>query len=371
MNLYSHQVISIQTQSMAGKSTLAKYIAQCTKHPSLIYHTNAVILCPQVITNAFFAHTSVFAYLKTCIHEDYINEEIAAIGLPKTILHQSPHQISIGQLKRLSILLAGSSKADLIILDETLSSLDENALEKTHQWIQQKKTMGKCFLIFTHQTLPGKYCDQRIILTKDMPTKSNQPPLPAGYLLHFENIQLPFIQTSIKSLILYQGYCSVMMGESGSGKSSLIRYLMQRHETYPYTTQCVFQQASDAFSPYLSIAQSMQLPGINQQIVNTLLREYDLCIDQLKNPSGGTMQVLQLIRALARSPEILLLDEPTSAMDQQWKSITHRILKRLMIEEKTSILLITHDKVEAHMLSKCIYHLVPQGEEHQCISPSY
>ncbi len=67
--------------------------------------------------------------------------------------------------------------------------------------------------------------------------------------------------------------------------------------------------------------------------------------------SGGMRQRVALARTLASDPEVLLLDEPFSALDFQTKILIERDTARLVRGESRSLLLITHDIEEAVSLS--------------------
>ncbi len=67
--------------------------------------------------------------------------------------------------------------------------------------------------------------------------------------------------------------------------------------------------------------------------------------------SGGMRQRVALARTLASDPEVLLLDEPFSALDFQTKILIERDTARLVRGERRSLLLITHDVEEAVSLS--------------------
>ena len=67
--------------------------------------------------------------------------------------------------------------------------------------------------------------------------------------------------------------------------------------------------------------------------------------------SGGEAQRVSLARALVRSPALLLLDEPFSALDALTSMSMHRLVLRLWARRRPAVLLVTHDVDEALALA--------------------
>jgi ABC-2 type transport system ATP-binding protein len=72
---------------------------------------------------------------------------------------------------------------------------------------------------------------------------------------------------------------------------------------------------------------------------------------RLSEFSKGMKQKLALIRTMLHDPEVLLLDEPTSAMDPQSARLVHDALVQLRDQHRRSIVLCTHNLVEAEMMA--------------------
>jgi molybdopterin-binding protein len=66
--------------------------------------------------------------------------------------------------------------------------------------------------------------------------------------------------------------------------------------------------------------------------------------------SGGERQLVALVRALARRPSVLLLDEPFAALDPRTRATVRRILKVIHAEDRFTVLHVTHDFAEAGAL---------------------
>ncbi|VCU72234.1 Taurine import ATP-binding protein TauB [Pigmentiphaga humi] len=74
--------------------------------------------------------------------------------------------------------------------------------------------------------------------------------------------------------------------------------------------------------------------------------------DQL---SGGMKQRIGIVRALATSPQVLLMDEPFGALDTQTRAVMQEILTNMWQQFRISVLFITHDIEESVFLSDRIY----------------
>ena len=74
--------------------------------------------------------------------------------------------------------------------------------------------------------------------------------------------------------------------------------------------------------------------------------------DQL---SGGMKQRVGIVRALATSPQVMLMDEPFGALDSQTRTVMQEILTNMWQQLRLSVLFITHDIEEAIFLSEKVY----------------
>ncbi|MGZ7209391.1 MAG: metal ABC transporter ATP-binding protein, partial [Methanobacterium sp.] len=88
---------------------------------------------------------------------------------------------------------------------------------------------------------------------------------------------------------------------------------------------------------------------------------------QINELSGGQMQRVFIARALAREPELVLLDEPTASVDPGMQKSFYELLSSL--KEKMTIILVTHDVGVASsyvddiacLNRKLFYHGTPEG----------
>ena len=76
--------------------------------------------------------------------------------------------------------------------------------------------------------------------------------------------------------------------------------------------------------------------------------------------SGGMRQRASIARALVMRPEILLMDEPFSALDAQTRTILSDELQRIWLETRPTVVFVTHNLIEAAFLSDTV-HLLSSG----------
>ncbi len=183
------------------------------------------------------------------------------------------------------------------------------------------------------------------------------------------------------------GELLALVGPSGSGKSTILRTIAGLHKPDAGFIHCghevwldrernislptqqrhigfVFQDY--ALFPHLTAAQNVTTAlghlntGARIGKAFELLERVNLKGLEKRYPdklSGGQRQRVALARALARDPEMLLLDEPFSAVDQVTRRKLQQELAILRRDIQIPILLVTHDLDEAAMLADRLYVL--------------
>lgn len=130
------------------------------------------------------------------------------------------------------------------------------------------------------------------------------------------------------------------------GRKPGIGYMLQRDQLFEWRS--IWKNVTLG----LEIQNRLTEPNLNR--VKKMLADYGLSAFASKRPSelsGGMRQRAALIRTLALEPEILLLDEPFSALDYQTRLAVSADIGRIIRAEKKTALLITHDLSEAVSLS--------------------
>lgn len=160
-----------------------------------------------------------------------------------------------------------------------------------------------------------------------------------------------------------------IVGSSGCGKSTLLNIISGLLEKtngtikfYKENPIIGYMLQEDALLPYLNILDNAML-GLSLKKIKTkenieytkrLLETYglkDFIYKYPKELSGGMKQRVALIRTLAIKPDILLLDEPFSALDYQSRLSVSEDVYNIIKKEKKTVIMITHDIAEAISLS--------------------
>lgn len=159
-----------------------------------------------------------------------------------------------------------------------------------------------------------------------------------------------------------------IIGPSGCGKSSILNIISNLDTKYKgrinvnKNIKIAYMLQEDALFPWLTILENVllglkikkQLTKENKDYTIMLLKKYGLYEFRNKYPkelSGGMKQRVALIRTLAVKPDILLLDEPFSALDYQTRLKVSDDVYKIIKEEHKTALIVTHDISEA--ISMC------------------
>ncbi len=169
----------------------------------------------------------------------------------------------------------------------------------------------------------------------------------------------------------------VLVGPSGCGKSTILRTiaglesatsgklfigdkLMNNIPARQRDVAMVFQNY--ALYPHMSVAENIAFGLKMRKVDSKVIRErvetvaHSLSLENLlerkpKQLSGGQQQRVALGRAIARQPQVFLLDEPLSNLDAQLRDDTRAELKQLHQNIGITTVYVTHDQVEAMTLA--------------------
>lgn len=216
-------------------------------------------------------------------------------------------------------------------------------------------------------------------------------------LLEVRNIAKQFGSTEVLkniSLNIASGEFLTLLGESGSGKTTLLRLIAgfeqpswgeiwmggQRLDVLPpykRAVNTVFQNY--ALFPHLNardnVAYGLRVKGTPVKELSgrveealSMVKMQGFAVSRPSQLSGGQQQRIALARALVNRPQLLLLDEPLSALDANLRKQMQSELKALQRQIGITFLFVTHDQEEAMALSDRIA-LLRNGALEQVASP--
>ena len=355
---------------------------------------------------------------------------------PKSRLSMYPHQLSGGQRQRVSIAMALMLKPDLVLADEPTTALDPTLEMEILDLLRrlQRETGAAVIFVTHHLGVVASLCD-RVLVMKDgdireegrvddvfafpkddytkrlllcdpariaepqrrLPTMSDLAP--AAPMTRVLRDEAPVL--SVKALTLTypsrrfaqfvrrprppavddvsftvaRGETLALIGESGSGKTTIARSLMGLmqpqsgeitlcgHIMTPQTNwratrakvAMMFQDPTGSLSPRVPLGEQIVEPLIvhGRAAEATRARALELLAqvgldarfaDRYPHEvSGGQARRAGVARALALSPELIIADEPTAGLDVSIQGEVINLLNELQERRGLSILLITHN----------------------------
>jgi molybdopterin-binding protein len=170
------------------------------------------------------------------------------------------------------------------------------------------------------------------------------------------------------SFVVPRGGYGVVIGPAGSGKTTLLETVagivparggvlllggVEATPLPPESRRVGFVYQHGYLFPHLSVEDNVAYGAVDRALAGDVSRRLGadaLGARDVRSLSGGERQVVALARALARRPEVLLLDEPFSALDPRRRTLVRREVRALHAEWGMTVLQVTHDFTEAGLL---------------------
>ena len=220
-------------------------------------------------------------------------------------------------------------------------------------------------------------------------------------LIEFKNVSKRYdshAAVSKLNLTIYQGEFFVLVGGSGSGKSTTLRMInalteptdgdvyfngrrIKDYDIRPLRHRIGYVLQQIALFPTMTVAQNIELmPDIlgwdkaqRKARASELLELVGLSPAQYQSRyphelSGGEQQRVGILRAIAAKPDILLMDEPFSALDPLARASLQETVSLIHKKLGTTIVFVTHDMAEALKLA-CRIGVMHQGRLVQVATP--
>ena len=195
--------------------------------------------------------------------------------------------------------------------------------------------------------------------------------------------QTPYTLSGVNLLVPKDSYISIV-GNNGCGKSTLLKlilgflspttgtiqiktnkigYVPQRQEfnsAFPITVQEVIY----------SYGKLLHMKNINVCEILSITQMQDFKNQLVGDLSGGQYQRMLIARALMGTPDLLVLDEPSTGVDISSQKEIYKTLRELNKNKKLTILSVEHNLYAATESSSMIYHL-SDGKGHLCTPQNY
>ncbi len=344
-----------------------------------------------------------FAELSPRPHREEIIALLARLGLEGNDLLTRPlHRFSGGERQRMMLALLLIQKPRLLVCDEPVASLDPASERRLWDLLIPLCSQGLSAIIVTHRLeLIEDHADEVLLLEQgravfhgDRQQFFTQPatPLHEALLAQYRAAAVPMLAPATKNapLLELRGLCHAyagrrlfdnfqlslrraealwLSGPSGSGKTTLAKIiaglipadrgeltldgqplaplLHDRARSLRHRIQYLFQHGTEALNPARTVA--AQLAEALPQLATREAHLRHLRLDQidLTSPpaafSMGELQRLNLMRALARTPDLLIADELLASMDLGVRVAVLDLLERYRRDHGTSVVLISHE----------------------------
>lgn len=188
-------------------------------------------------------------------------------------------------------------------------------------------------------------------------------------LLEVKNLRVSYARREVVkgvSFSLAKGEIFGIVGESGSGKSTIARALvgLARERSGEIkmaagSVQMIFQDAVGSLNPRMTVKETLaealrhsraasrpsreEVSGRINRLIDLVGLSSAVLGQYPREMSGGQCQRVSVARALATNPEVLIADEPVSALDVSVQARVLNLLRDLRRQMSLSIILIAHD----------------------------
>jgi peptide/nickel transport system ATP-binding protein len=339
-----------------------------------------------------------------------VEAALAEVGLPADVRHRYPSELSGGQRQRVVIAATLATNPDLLIADEATTSLDVVTQKEVLDLIEKlSKKREMPLVIISHDIgLVSERTDYVLVMqdghiVEEGPVKDvvehpsteyakklieanralsaeeyPETPQAGGLVIEAKDLRKSFDGFAALggvSIEVRRGECVGVVGESGSGKTTFARCLvgLERPDSGSIEylgkghPQMVFQDPYSSLNPAHTVKyillEAIRASGYSQSETKAKLQEI-LSLAELSGEfvtrkaaqlSGGQRQRVAIARALAPGAELLICDEPVSALDVIVQNQILDTIERLRLERGLSVLFITHDLSVARRIADRIY----------------
>ncbi|WP_194419845.1 dipeptide ABC transporter ATP-binding protein [Microbacterium abyssi] len=325
-----------------------------------------------------------------------VKELLESVAMPSPAVRaaQYPHELSGGLRQRALIASALAGEPAVLVADEPTTALDATVQAHVLGLLREIADAGTAVVFISHDFAAVRRVADRVLVMRagrvieqgpvadvlDAPVEAYTRELiaatahePRSDRFGLGDAVLTAVEVSRRfsglaavegaSFTLLQGQTLGIVGESGSGKTTLARMIVgvERPDagdlrwSGEHRVQLVHQNPLGAFDPRWTIGRSLRealaaggVPRSGRAArVAALMAEVDLAPELARRRpsqlSGGQRQRAAIARALAAEPDVLVLDEPVSALDPSVREKVLQLLGRLQRDRGLTMIFVSHD----------------------------
>lgn len=200
--------------------------------------------------------------------------------------------------------------------------------------------------------------------------------------LKVEHIKKSYKKTHVLKDVSFEahdGECIAFTGDNGSGKTTFLSILVGVEKADAGSvildgkkvtgdmngnSRLGFVPQINPLPDNLKVKECLRLWCDDKESFEYISKRYnlvDILDKKISKLSGGMKRRVAIACAMATNPEILVMDEPTAALDVKYKTLIHKDMRRF-VEDGGLLIMVTHEREEMEMCNRC-YRLVKGRNE--------
>ena len=313
---------------------------------------------------------------------------------PEAVMARFPHQLSGGQQQRIVIAMALITGPALLIMDEPTTGLDVTVEAAVLDLVRELRSRHRSAILFISHNLGSvvRVCDRVAVMYRGEVVEEGPVRRIFGEprRRRFRGPRGPVRAVSDVNFAAARGRTLAIVGESGCGKSTIAKVLSglevatagtvmldgvevgtlavdARAAALKRTLQMVFQNPDSTLNPSHTVGYAIgrALRRLQRRASTDPMAGVARLLEVVKLPpsiaarkprhlSGGEKQRAAIARALAGDPEVIVADEPVSALDVSVQAAIVNLLTEIQAARGATLVFISHDLAVVRYLADTV-----------------